>query len=234
MSLLTIAQAIADELGVFQPASIINNEEATAVRLRSVTSAAGLYLRDDYDWAVLTKEHTFTSSAGTAAYAVPSDFLRIVPNTLLDRTNNLQLVGPLTPAQWQYFKGAITSDVGLAVRWRLRPTSGVLKIELENPAAATIALEYVSDQWCASSSGTGQTDWAADADVPLFDEDLVFREGWWRALRAFGFPYEDQKNDSRKWLKHIWERERGGGANINMAPTVATFTVNLPDTGYGS
>jgi len=234
MSLLTIAQAIADELGVFQPASIINNEEATAVRLRSVTSAAGLYLRDDYDWAVLTKEHTFTSSAGTAAYAVPSDFLRIVPNTLWDRTNNLQLVGPLTPAQWQYFKGAITSDVGLAVRWRLRPTSGVLKIELENPAAATIALEYVSDQWCASSSGTGQTDWAADADVPLFDEDLVFREGWWRALRAFGFPYEDQKNDSRKWLKHIWERERGGGANINMAPTVATFTVNLPDTGYGS
>lgn len=234
MSLLTIAQAIADELGVFQPASIINNEEATAVRLRSVTSAAGLYLRDDYDWAVLTKEHTFTSSAGTAAYEVPGDFLRIVPNTLWDRTNNLQLVGPLTPAQWQYFKGAITSDVGLAVRWRLRPTSGVLKIELENPAAATIALEYVSDQWCASSSGTGQTDWAADADVPLFDEDLIFREGWWRALRAFGFPYEDQKNDSRKWLKHIWERERGGGANINMAPTVATFTVNLPDTGYGS
>ena len=234
MSLLTIAQAIADELGVFQPASIISNEEATAVRLRSVTSAAGLYLRDDYDWAVLTKEHTFTSSAGTAAYAVPSDFLRIVPNTLWDRTNNLQLVGPLTPAQWQYFKGAITSDVGLAVRWRLRPTSGVLKIELENPAAATIALEYVSDQWCASSSGTGQTDWAADADVPLFDEDLIFREGWWRALRAFGFPHEDQKNDSRKWIKHIWERERGGGANINMAPTVATFTVNLPDTGYGS
>jgi hypothetical protein len=234
MSLLTIAQAIADELGVFQPASIINNEEATAVRLLSVTKAAGLYLRDDYDWAVLTKEHTFTSEAATSAYSLPSDFLRIVPNTLWDRTNDLQMLGPLTPAQWQYYKGAITSDVGLAVRWRLRPTSGVLKFELENPGAATIAFEYVSDNWCASSSGTGQSDWAADTDVPLFEENLVFREGWWRALRAFGFPYEDQKNDSRKWLKHIWERERGGGANINMAPAVATFTANLPDTGYGS
>lgn len=234
MSLLTIAQAIADELGVFQPSSIIGNEEATAVRLRSVTSAAGLYLRDDYDWAVLTKENTFTSAADTAAYEVPGDFLRIVPSTLWDRTNNLQLVGPITPAEWQYYKGAITSDVGLAVRWRMRPTSGVLKIELENPGAATIALEYISDKWCASSGGTGQTDWAADTDVPLFDEDLIFREGWWRALRAFGFPYEDQKNDSRKWIKAIFERERGGGRDINMAPTVTMFTVNLPDTGYGS
>tara|TARA_R110002012_G_scaffold278635_3_gene466319 strand:+ start:1028 stop:1732 length:705 start_codon:yes stop_codon:yes gene_type:complete len=234
MSLLTIAQAIADELGVFQPSSIIGNEEATAVRLRSVTSAAGLYLRDDYDWAVLTKEHTFTSAADTAAYSFPSDFLRMVPDTAWDRTNDLQMIGPITPAQWQYYKGAITTDVGLAVRWRLRPTSGTLKFELENPDAASLAYEYISEQWCASSSGTGQTDWAADTDVPIFSEDLVFREGWWRALRAFGFPYEDQKNDSRQWLKSIFERERGGGRNINMAPATAVFTTNLPDTGYGS
>ena len=105
---------------------------------------------------------------------------------------------------------------------------------MEKPGAATIAHEYISKNWCASSSGTEQSDWAADADVPLFDEDLIFREGWWRALRAFGFPYEDQKNDSRRWIKGIFERERGGGANVNMSPAVATFTANLPDTGYGS
>jgi len=122
MSLLTISQAVSDELGVIQPSTIISNTEATAVRLFSVMQAGAKWLRDNYDWAVLTKEHTFTSAANTAAYALPSGFERIIPGTLWDRTNNLEMIGPLTPAQWQYFKGAITSDLGLQVRWRLTPS----------------------------------------------------------------------------------------------------------------
>jgi len=240
MSLLTISQAVSDELGVIQPSTIISNTEATAVRLFSVMQAGAKYLRDNYDWAVLTKEHTFTSAANTAAYALPSGFERIIPGTLWDRTNNLEMIGPLTPAQWQYFKGAITSDLGLQVRWRLTPSGSAgstpqntLKIELENPAAATVAFQYISNLWCADASGGLQSNWEADTDVPILDEDLLFREAWWRALRAFGFPFDQQKEDSRSWCKHVFARERGGGQNINMAPTAPAFSVNLPDTGYG-
>src|SRR6185295_6997641 len=94
------------------------------------------------------------------------------------RANLAPLMGPLNPQAWQAIQSGSVAGSVVGRRYRIyksdSSTSRTFRID-PTPSVDddTLAFEYISTYWCASSGGTGQTEWAADGDVLLLDRDLM-------------------------------------------------------------
>lgn len=240
MSLLTICQHVARNIPVEVPASIVGNTDETASLLYACAQDEGEALARRHNWVTLTKEHTFTTTADTADYSLPSDFARLVNYTLWDRANYERMRGPLSPQQWQEYKSSVLSDSATTYKnFRIRDVSGTTKFSIfptPDTSSETLVFEYVSDQWCEDSDGTGQSAWAADSDVGVLDEYLMRLGIKWRYLKRLGMDYRDEKEEYEYAVRTAMARD--GGAPIlslnsrNMSGLIGPN--NVPDTGFGS
>ena len=108
MSLLTICQTAAEEIGFTAPTSIIGNTEATAVRLRRLADRTGKDLSKK-DWDLLLKEYTFSTTASEPQYALPSDYRSIAPATVWNQTTDMPLYR-ISRDCWAYEQSATTAS----------------------------------------------------------------------------------------------------------------------------
>ena len=109
MSLLTICQNAALEIGLPEPTSIVSSTGQTEKELLKFVLRVGEDVRLLYTWPQLRKSTTITLVDGQANYALPSDFDRHLYETHWDRTNQWPLIGPLTPQEWRARKEGITT-----------------------------------------------------------------------------------------------------------------------------
>lgn len=212
MTLLSIAQQICNETGVTAPSSIVGSTDETAVRLLAILQTSGRTLASgkiilpngyttQHDWTALLTEQTFSTSNGTANYALSgsgsiitnTDFDRFVYRTMWDRTNYNEVL-LYSPEQWQISKSAgITSS---SVNKRARKKGRYLYIDPTPTATETLVFEYVSNKWCQSSGGTAQSSWAADTDTGVLEEELFIADGKWRFLKAIGEAYAEEQKEA--------------------------------------
>lgn len=235
MSLLTVAQTVLREVGFPDLSSIVSNTDESARRLYGLANRSGKALMKRHNWTVLQKEHTFSTGSGTAYYDLPSDFDRFIPITGWDRTNYWALQGPISPQEWQVIKSGIT-QTGPRRRYRIKPLSGTRKIYLDPTPTSTNSLvfEYISSKWCASSGGTAQTAYAADADAAYGDlEYLIELDVKWRFQEILGQPYLEARDEfDRAWAA---EKARDGDQprlSLNGSRRYSQG-MNIPESGYG-
>tara|TARA_X000001388_G_scaffold36163_2_gene25572 strand:+ start:2623 stop:3318 length:696 start_codon:yes stop_codon:yes gene_type:complete len=190
-----MCQNVADFTGFERPTSVISNTDPIARQLLALAQREGKQLMRVSDWAILKKEHTFSTSNGTAAYALPSDFDRLVLETSYNRSDNDILTGPITSSEYQLVNHGMATT-GTTEKFRLKAASNALKFELDPTPSSTqtIGFEYVSTQFCQSSGGSGQAAWAADTDTGILDETTMEMGITWRFKAAHGLEYgEDYK-----------------------------------------
>ena len=217
MTLLSIVQSVCDQLSFAKPSTVINNtSDENAVQMLALANRGGKELArrgtGRQGWTILTKEHTFTTVASTEEYALPSDFAWLIDDTLWDRTNFWQLRGPMSPQQWQVFKSGIVS-LGARDRVRIKPSaSSNVKALFVDPvpgSAETKVFEYMSDQWCQSSGGTGQTAWAADTDTGILDEAYLELDLIWRFKKAKELDWNDDFRFFEMEIAQAMARDNG-------------------------
>lgn len=197
MSLLTICQNAADEVGLKRPSSIVGSTDKVARRCLRFAIRTGRELVK-LDIPYLFKEYTFNTVSGTEAYAMPSDFDHFVPFTHWNRTTDRRMF-PITPNEWQLYQSGLAS-VSIQDRFRIRGKDRELILEPTPTGAETIAFEYVSENYCQSSGGTEQSEWAADTDTALIDEELFELSLIWRLLNRIGQPYAEEKAEYQSRL----------------------------------
>ena len=204
MTLLSICQQVAREVGVDVPTEVVGSVGENAVRLLAVAQTEGQALargsRDfgRHDWSVLQKEHTITTVASQAEYALPSDWSRGIDNTAWDRSNYWEMRGSLRPQEWQFRKSAIIATGVNRKTFRVKQSaSSLVKAIFVDPtptAVETLVIEYISTSWCQSSGGAGQSLWAADTDTGVLDEYLMQLGIMWRFLERVGLPYLEARD----------------------------------------
>ncbi len=195
MTILSMCQNVADFTGFERPTSVISNTDPIARQLLALAQREGKQLMRVSDWAILKKEHTFSTSSGTAAYALPSDFDRLVLETSYNRSDNDILTGPISSSEYQLVNHGMATT-GTTEKFRLKAASNALKFELDPTPSSTqtIGFEYVSTQFCQSSGGSGQAVWTADTDTGILDETTMEMGITWRFKAAHGLEYgEDYK-----------------------------------------
>lgn len=196
MTLLTICQNAVEEVTAFEkPTMIVGSNNATARVLLAAAKREGYILAQRGVWQQLIREATITTANGTASYALPSDFGRVIPLTEWDQTNYWKLFGPSTMITWQTLKSGIITE---GVRRWLKIFNDLVYIHPTPTSADTLSYWYITNQWCESSSGTGQTTWAADTDVARLDEEILTMGVKYRFLKNNGLPYEEEYNEYQR------------------------------------
>lgn len=188
MTLLTLAQAACDIIGVPRPTSIIAGADQTARTMLSLAQREGRALARRWTWTALRKQKTFTSVAQIVQTgAVPSDFDRMVSGTFWNRTEQKPVLGPVTPGEWQ----GLVASVALPIDSAFQIRAGQIELYPVPTAGDTYAYEYVSTQWCQSAGGVGQTAWTADTDTGLLDEEFTTLGLVWRFKQSRGLDYAE-------------------------------------------
>lgn len=235
-TLLELCQDVADDVTLSRPTSVALSTDDTARKLFASAKIAGKDLARSHVWDQLVKEHTFTTVANQTDYSLPSDYDRMVDDTLWDRSNLEEIRGAISPSQWQYMKSSVLAQSATIWKnFRVRSVSGTVQFSIfPTPTAAeNLVFEYVSNEWCEDSGGTGQTTFQADTDVPRLDDHLLFLGMRWRFLDRLGFDYAQAKRDYDLELGREKSRNAGGAQKITLAARPLKIKGNIPDSGYG-
>lgn len=180
MSILTIAQNVAKEVGFTSPSSLVGNSDEIAIQLLALIKAETFDLSNgviageanpiDFNWQVLVKRGTFNFVNGQEAYDLPSDFKDFIPKTIWNYTMRRPLLAPINAQDFEIQKNyLITSGIDKMIyvydnQMHITPLPG---------STDTINYEYTTLNIYESSGGTGKTDITLDTDVPTINEKLV-------------------------------------------------------------
>lgn len=191
MTLLTIVRNATDRLGLTRPSSVIASTDQNTLTLLGLAQEEGKDLASRHSWQSLQAEYTFPTVASTASYALPTDFDRIITETVFNRTRRRRMVGDLSPQQWQETQASLVTMVNPAFRIR----GSLFYISPTPSAAETVAYEYVSKNWCQSNVSVGQAAWTADTDTGILDEELMTLGLVWRFRAKKGLDYAEDMNN---------------------------------------
>lgn len=187
--------------------------------------------------AHLHREFTITTAASATSYALPSDYVEMVPGSMWNRGSSMRMLGPITPQRAQALKAWGVANQ-ISIEHRIQGNRITFPVAPDN--ALTLAGEYVSRNWiqtAGSSTGPDADHVTAATDYVLFDPTLVVLGLRFRWLAAGGFPSAQLAlAEFEKRLE--WARGAVGDAPIlDMAGGTSGFRFidgsNVPDTGYG-
>jgi hypothetical protein len=166
---------------------VVNSTNQTQKQLLAIANMDGELLAEEFAWQQLTTETSFLTTATETQTnsTLPNDFGWVINETLYNRDTNLPVVGPVNPREWQEM---LSNGINVSTpRYRVRGN-----LFLFNPAPTAgqdVYYEYVSKNWCESSTGTGQSAWAADTDVSILPDNLHVLGIIWRWRASKGLDY---------------------------------------------
>lgn len=210
MALINIIQDAASQLGLRQPSVVVGSTDRTARTLLRFANQEGKSLAKYHDWQALIVSASHTSLATSVQTgALGTDYDRLIRNPEFWNTSlNQKYLGPTPSTTWLRLQQGITG--GVTGWWRIM--RGDLYIYPAPTAGQTISFEYITKNWCESSGGTGQSEFMADTDVALLDEELITLGVIWRYRHSRGFAQyaEDMVNYERE-KELAAGRDRGTG-----------------------
>lgn len=217
MTMLSICQAVAEELGLPMPSAIVGSADRTSRQLFRLLNREGRILAKR-NWTILHKEHTFTTVNGTPSYALPADYGSIIDETAWDRDTYWNLRGPLSASEWQIHKSGSISNVAIRNRWRIKALDNANRFYIDpTPSSANdMVFEYLSSKWCTDTIGTTfYTAFQADSDVSLIPEELLELGLMWRFKNAKGLAYDEEYDEYVKEVESAIAHD-GGAPTLNM------------------
>lgn len=233
MSMLTIIQDVADRVGIPRPTMVVGSTDNQVRQLLAILNEEGQALSKRGEWQGLTAQWSFNTTATEVQTGspLPTDLRKMIPDSIFNRTLMRKVLGPITPQEWQALKAyPAYNRVYLAFRER----GGEIIITPTPPADQEIVYEYVSNNWATDSAGVPKSQFTADMDLTVLDEELLKLGLRWRWKLAKGLNYaEDMNTYEREVLKAL--AFDGGSRALNMGGIDQRypFGANIPEGGFG-
>lgn len=229
MTLLTLIQRTFRRVGLTAPSAAVGSTEENILRLIELANEEGEELSERYPWQVLINEATLTTSAAESQGAMTTiagaSFAYIQNDTMWNRTTNRRWL-PVDDVQWQQMKAS--GITGPDYYFRIR--GGNLIVQPTPTASQTVCFEWVSKNWCTSSGGTGQSQWAADDDVLLLPAEVFLMGLVWRWKKAQGLEYAEDFRQYEIRAESAMIRD-GAKKRINFAGGRSTRQ-NIPEGSW--
>ena len=237
MSLLTICTAALEEIGgINVPSSFYSSTDPTAVQVVALANRAGKTLEKEVRWQELITEYTFTTTSGTATYALPSAFRAFANMSQWDRTNQWRFSGPIPPYVYQFLKSGI-SVASNGRKWFIIRGNNFTIYPTPTVSSETMAFDYYSKSWITKQVDSSYVpEWTSDNDTSRLDEDLITLDLIWRVLKAKGFPFEAEYKERETMLEAL-QADNGGRGVIDLGRPMVQAGLgdgNFPETDFGS
>jgi hypothetical protein len=180
MTLLTIAEGLAKNVGLRIPTVILTATEREWAEALHMANEAGEELARRVDWGVLTSSTTLTGDGTNLTFDLPADYARLTSGITIRSASGI--VRPLTRAEWN----GLTPAVGPPRYFLLEGDRVTLWPYLAN--LATVTVTYQSSEWASAGSS-----FMADTDTSLISEDVLLKCLIVRWRRQKGMPYADEE-----------------------------------------
>ena len=187
MSLLTIMQDAADEIGISQPTVGISSTDSNNLKMVRYANKVGKNLMRNYAWQALTNEKTFTAvGTETQTGILPANFDRFIAESFWNRTGVSLITGPISVSEWQGLKASLYSNTA---NQKFRHRGDAILVIPTLTAGDSLAFEYVSSYWVdIAATGTPKATFTIDTDISLIDEELITRGVIYEFLEGEGLP----------------------------------------------
>ena len=212
--------------GLAPSAVVLSIDSATQVTIDQAATASGAGL-----------SLTFSQ----IAYPFPADYDHATNQTAWDRQYRWQMLGPLTPQEWQVLKSGIAPT---GPRRRFRVQGNQFLLDPPPTSNNVLVYEYISNGFCVPAgtlvspqAAAFQTSWRLDSDVGVLSEDLMTLGIKWRWLRAKGFAYDEERLTYDRAVERAAARDGGGARTLVMnrqfvsSPLITS--AQIPDAGFG-
>jgi len=180
MSVLTIAQNIAREVGFTAPTSLVGSADETAIQLLQLITTETTDLSNgvisgqtspmNFNWQALVKRATFTFVSSQEAYSLPADFKDFIQKTIWNYSIRRPLISPITAEEFEIQKNYLISS---GIDKMIYIYNNQIHVVPAPTSTDTINYEYTTTYIFQSSLGVGQTSIQADTDVCSINEYLV-------------------------------------------------------------
>ncbi len=248
MTVLTIAQTAADELGIDRPTALVGSTDPDSRQMLALLNREGSELVARYEWAACIRQEVVTLVSAQQNYQVPATFQRIIDDTMWDVTNRWPLIGPLSSEEWEMLQRGIIVSTPRMV-WRLiGQVTGtyanaatpfyVAVMPIPSANGAQFSYEYLSNGFARQNSDTVSGSFDNDSDNPILPENLFILGLIWRWKRAKGLPYDEEFKTYSDARDAAIAQDKGHrklsltGQSI-IGPRLITYD-NVPETGFGS
>lgn len=190
MSLLTICQGLALNVGLQYPSQVFNGGREMD-EARQFCNEVGEELARRVDWGDLTTTATLTGDGTNKKHTLADSLSRLTKGVCVTASGNV--ARPLSRAEWN----TLTATEGTPRYFLLEDTSITLWPYLA--AAATATVTFQTQAWCSNGTDT----WAADDDTSLIDEELMLKGLIARWRRQKGMPYQDEEAEYEAALEQF-------------------------------
>jgi hypothetical protein len=242
MARLSSANAIinraAVEVGLLKDSNPYGSSDESFIQLSELLNSAGQELVEMHPWQVLVEPFNVTTQeSDTGTYDLPDDFSYMIDQTGWDRTNNVQIGGPLSAQDWSYLKGRDLVSQSIYASFRLVDNKFDL-FPQPPPDGLNVSFEYISRNWVAPTSNTRADLITNGNDTVLYEPIMAIKFLKLKFLNAKGFDIGGALAE----FELIFNSRTGkdeGAAILNASRTGRTFPYlngynNVGDTGFGS
>ena len=163
-------------------------------------------------------------------YDLPSDFSKQINRTHWDRTNHWELLGPKSPQEQEWLKGAIVST-GPRVRYWIQGNK--FQIWPLQVSVANLVYQYISNSWIYASGGTAPTKSAftVDTDTTIFRDRTMIAGIKYLFWQIKGFDTTAFEGQFRNEVEKEMAQDKGA-PTLSLAPvynSVLISPANVPD-----
>lgn len=181
MTLLTVAQGLAKNVGMQAPSSIVGSSAREWQEVLQFANETGEELARRVDWGKLQFSATLTGDGTDLVHSLPAGFSRLNSGVAVRASGGI--VRPLSRGEWN----TLTAVQGTPRYFLLEGAEIRLFPYLANAATATV--EYQSAYW---TSG-GAAFFMMDTETSLIDESLFLKGLIARWRRQKGMAYQDEE-----------------------------------------
>jgi len=235
MTLLSIAQRVADEVGLPRPAALAGSTDQLARQMFALANAT-LEQLGKMNWPELDSTYSFPTVVEQVAYAVPADYDRFVTDTAFIATQYYQARGSLSANEWARRRNGMSSLTGWA-RYRVFGYPAKIQFVPAPQVVQTVVIEYVSKNLSVGDDGTAKLLFVTDTDTSIVSEELVRMGLKWRIKHAKGLDYSEDFNAYERRTAEVFAQR----LNLGSMPVAHRYggdeglaSPYIPDTGYGT
>jgi hypothetical protein len=238
-----IINRAAVEVGLAPAGDPFQSNDPSFRQLRTLITACGQTLIQDYPWQGLQRSFSLTTNSGDSGeYDLPADFSYMIDQTGWQRGGpaTWPLLGPASPQVWSFLLAQQLYSQSLYVWFRL--ANGKFNVFPNDPVpdGVPIAFEYISRAWVVGDGDAGPNSEkdkvTSGADVIKFEPILIINYLKLKFLTAKGFDTTEAKNDFTLSLDS-WKGKDNSAPILNagarpFGPRYLDMQ-NVPDTGFG-
>lgn len=191
MNALQLVTQFCQETGLPVPGGLIGATEGHAVQMRALLNKVLMDL-SQYNWEQQNRYVTWNSVSGedqgalVNIFGVSADYLRLIPNTLWDKTAQRPIFGPVSDEVWAYYKAA--TNPGPIYQYTIKQSR--LLVSPAMPAGHVLTVQMYSQLIVVSATGVLKTAFTADNDSFVFPDICVLRGLTWNWAKKKGEEWE--------------------------------------------